>query len=334
VSEAAVRAIREGRARYTHSLGILPLREAIAEDAAREYGVAVPPERIIVTAGTSPAMVLVFAALLDPGDEVIMADPHYACHPTLVATAGGHPVLVPTAEADGFQLDPDAVRRRITPRTKAILVNSPANPTGCLLDGERMAALAALGPPVVSDEIYHGLVAGERARSILEFTDRGFVLNGFSKKYAMTGWRLGYAIAPRPFMRPIQKLQQNLFISAGEVAQWAGLAALREGRADAARMAAAFDARRRALVPALRDLGLGIAVEPRGAFYVLANARHVDPDSRRLAFDILEKAHVALTPGVDFGEGAEGYLRFSCASAEHRIAEGVRRLGAYLRRSR
>jgi aspartate/methionine/tyrosine aminotransferase len=194
-----------------------------------------------------------------------------------------------------------------------------------------MTAIAALGACVVSDEIYHGLVYGGRARSILEFTDNAFVLNGFSKKYAMTGWRLGYVIAPPRFVRPMQKLQQNFLISAGSIPQHAALAGLREAGPDVARMVEVYDERRRFLVRRLRELGFGIPVEPTGAFYALANARHIDGDSHRLAFHILEKAGVAVTPGIDFGKNAEGYLRFSYANSLEKIAAAMDRLAEYLR---
>ncbi len=332
IREAGVRAIREGKTRYTHSLGLLELREAICEDYRREYGVEVSPERVLVTSGTSPAMLLLFGAFLDPGDEVVIADPHYACHSSFVDFVGGRSVFVETAAADGFQLHAAAIRERLTPRTKGVLINSPANPTGNLLSAEHMAAIAALGRCVISDEIYHGLVYGGRARSILEFTDNAFVLNGFSKKYAMTGWRLGYVIAPERFVRPMQKLQQNFLISAGSIPQHAALAALREAAPDVARMVGVYDERRRFLVRRLRELGFGLPVEPTGAFYALANARHVDPDSHRLAFDILERAGVAVTPGIDFGRAAEGFLRFSYANSLERISEAMERLGEYLRK--
>jgi aspartate/methionine/tyrosine aminotransferase len=330
ICEAGARAIRDGRTRYTHSLGLLELREAICEDYHREYGVAVTPDRVVVTSGTSPALLLLFGALLDPGDEVVIADPHYACHPSFVDFLGGTSVYVPVGEEDGFQLHPEQARARIGARTKAILVNSPANPTGTLLPAGCLAAIAQLGPCVVSDEIYHGLVYEGRAHSILEFTDNAFVLNGFSKKYAMTGWRLGYVIAPPRFVRALQKLQQNFMISAGSIPQYAALAALREAAPDVARMVGVYDARRRFMVRRLRELGFGVAVEPTGAFYVLANARHLDADSHRLAFDILEKAGVAVTPGIDFGANAEGYLRFSYANSLENIAAAMDLLAAYL----
>ena len=330
IREAAEKALKNGRTRYVETLGILPLREAIAEHYATTYRVGVDPDQILVTPGTSPAMLLVFGHLLHPGDEVILSDPYYACYPNFIRYADGVPVAVSLTEADGFQYRPEDIRERLGERTRAILINSPANPTGSVLSAERMAAIAALGPTIVSDEIYHGLNYEGRDRSILEFTDRAFVLNGFSKAFAMTGWRLGYVIAPRQHVRPLQKAFGNFFISTNEFVQWAGVAALREAAADAERFRAIFDERRRAMVSGLRAIGLGVGAEPKGAFYVLANARRFGRDSTRLAFEILERCHVAVTPGAAFGSNAEGYLRFSYAASLDRIREGLRRLGDFL----
>jgi aspartate/methionine/tyrosine aminotransferase len=338
VQQALGRAIEQGQMRYTHSLGILALREAIADHYRSTYGVKVSPEQILVTPGTSPAMLLLFGALLDPGDEVVLSDPYYACYPNFVRYAEGVPVCVDTTEEDGFQYRPEAIASRLGPRTRAILVNSPANPTGAVLGSERMAAIAALaeerGAFVVSDEIYHGLTAGGRDRSILEFTDRAFVLNGFSKAFAMTGWRLGYLIAPPSHVRALQRLYGNFFISTNEFVQWAGVAALREAAGEPARFARIFAERRRIMIDGLRSIGLGVGFEPAGAFYILANARHFSADSLGFAYEILQQSHVAVTPGVAFGRNAEGYLRFSYSASIERIREGLRRLGAFLGRRR
>jgi aspartate/methionine/tyrosine aminotransferase len=337
IREAAVRAIHEGRTRYAHSLGILPLREAIAEHYLATYGVAVSPDQILVTAGTSAAMLLLFTALLSPGDEVVLSDPHYACYPNFVRYAEGVPVYVPTPEVEGWQIRPEAVRDRLTPRTRAVVVGSPANPTGAVLPPGRLAAMAELverAPGdtwLVSDEIYHGLSYAGRDHSILEYTDRAFVLNGFSKAYAMTGWRLGYVIAPKACVRTLQTLHQNFFISSNEFVQWAGVAALRHAGAEVARFRAVFDERRRLMVAGLRGIGLGVGPEPTGAFYVLADARAHGRSSLDLAFEVLASAHVAVTPGIDFGPGGEGYLRFSYASGRERLLEGIRRVGEFLR---
>ena len=334
VREAAEKALKDGRTKYVSSLGLLPLREAIAEHYEREYGVLISPEQILVTPGTSPAMLLLFGHLLNPGDEVIVSDPYYACYPNFIRYAEGVPVFVALSEEEGFQYPPDAIARRQGPRTRAILVNSPANPTGAVLSADRLDAVARLasaeGTVVVSDEIYHGLNYGGRDRSILEFTDRAFVLNGFSKAFAMTGWRLGYVIGPREHIAALQTLYGNFFIATNEFVQWAGLAALTEAREESRRYRAIFNDRRRAMIGGLRAIGLSVGFEPMGAFYVLANARRYADDSVCLAREILQSCHVAVTPGAAFGPNAEGYLRFSYASSVERISEGLQRIGRLL----
>ena len=219
---------------------------------------------------------------------------------------------------------------RLGPRSKALLVNSPANPTGTVLDADRLGALCRLGPWVVSDEIYHGLTYEGPEHTVLEFTDHAFVLNGFSKAFAMTGWRVGYLIAPREFMPALTAMHGNFFISTNEFVQWAALAALREAGEESARFRRIFDERRRVMVDGLRSIGLGVGAPPTGAFYVLANARRFTGDSLAFAFEILERAHVGVTPGVDFGRNAEGYLRFSYAQSLERIQEAIGRIGRFL----
>jgi aspartate/methionine/tyrosine aminotransferase len=330
IQEAMAKAVKDGMTGYTHSLGILPLREAIAEHYHARYGVAVSPDRILVTSGTSPAMWMVFSALLEAGDEVIVSDPHYACYPNFIKFCGGKLACVDVAEEDGFQFRPEAVKARIGSRTKALLINSPANPTGTLLSADRMAALATMGPLVLSDEIYHGLAYEGREHSILEFTDRAVVFNGFSKAFAMTGWRLGYVIVPPDLIRPLQKMHQNFFISANAFVQAAGIAALKDALPDSERMRREYDQRRRFIVPGLRALGFGLASEPNGAFYAFANAKRFSADSYAFTFEILERAKVCVAPGVGFGKNGEGYLRFSYASSMENIEEGLRRLKGFL----
>jgi aspartate/methionine/tyrosine aminotransferase len=331
IKAAGIRAIQEGKTHYTHSLGTLELREAICQQHEEEYGVHVDPDQIIVASGTSPAMLLIFSALLEHGDEIIVSNPYYPCYSNIISYLGGACAFVNVDEDDGFQFRPEEVAKRVTPRTKAILINSPSNPTGNILSAERIQRIADLGLYVVSDEIYHGLVYEGAEHSILEYTDRAFVLNGFSKRYAMTGWRLGYAIAPSDFVRPMQKIQQNLFISANSVSQWAGLTALREAKPDVEQMKATYDQRRHYIIKRLRELGFGITIDPVGAFYVLARAKHLSNNSYELAFEILEKAGVGVTPGIDFGSNAEGYLRFSYANSLDNIAEALDRLAEFLK---
>ena len=332
VKEACCKAVRDGFTHYTHSLGLLALREAICQYYHEKYNVSVDPGQVIVTSGSSPAIFMLFAALLEAGDEVILSDPHYACYPNFVKFVQGRVVTVPVREEDGFQYRPEGITEKLTDRTRAILINSPSNPTGNLLSAQRMQAIAGLGPYVVSDEIYHGLVYEGTEHSILEFTDRAFVINGFSKLFAMTGMRLGYVIAPIKFVRPIQKLHQNFFISANAAVQKAGIVALQQTGDDVARMKQIYDQRRRFMIRRLRELGFGITVEPTGAFYVFVNAGHLGRDSFKLAFDILEKACVGVTPGIDFGANGEGYLRFSYANSLENIAKGLDRLEDYIRK--
>lgn len=331
IKEACLRALRDGKTHYTHSLGLLELRESICNHYHERYGVIISPDQVLVTSGTSPAMMILFATLLEKGSEVIISDPHYACYPNFIRFFEGSSVCVPVLECDGFQYTPAAIREKITPRTRAILINSPSNPTGNILNRERMVQIASLGVPVISDEVYHGLVYEDKEHSILEFTDSAFVLNGFSKTYAMTGWRLGYLIAPKSYIRPMQKIQQNLFISPNAFVQWAGVAALGEAGPDVLRMRSIYNERRKFMIQRLREMGLGICVEPTGAFYVLGNIRAFSRDSYQTAFDILKRAHVGVAPGVDFGKNAEGYLRFSYANSLENIGEGMNRLEQYLR---
>jgi len=335
IRKRAVDAVRKGVTHYTHSLGTYSLRCEIAKYYNEKYklGVKVKAENVIVTSGTSPAMLLIFCAILDRGDEVIISNPHYPCYPNFIRFVGGKPKFVFVREEEGFQLNPEKVGKAITKKTKAILINSPANPTGNLLSSEWMEEIASFGIPVISDEIYHGLVYEGEARSILEFAGKGrdlIVLNGFSKLFAMTGWRLGYIIAIEDLVRPIQKMIQNFFISPNAFVQEAAIAALNECEKETEQMRKIYDERRKFMIKRLREIGFGITVEPTGAFYVFANAKKFTNDSYRYAFEILEKAKVGVTPGIDFGSGGEGYIRFSYANSLENIKEGLARIERFL----
>jgi aspartate/methionine/tyrosine aminotransferase len=330
VLRASETAMKQGRTHYTHSLGDPELRQEICNNYLKNYNVQISPEQVIITSGTSPAILMVLFALCNPEDEIILSDPGYACYPNFISLSGAKMVKVPVYEEDGFQYRPENICSAITERTKAIMINSPMNPTGNLLSTETLKSIAGFAPYIISDEIYHGLVYENQAHSILEYTKHAFVLNGFSKLYAMTGLRLGYVIVPEEFVRPIQKLQQNLFICASSVAQRAGIAALREADADIGHMRNIYNERRKFMIGRLRELGFRITVEPTGAFYIFVDARHLSADSYKLAFDILEKAHVGVTPGIDFGENGEGYLRFSYANSLENIIEGLNRLEKYI----
>ncbi len=335
VQRATIDAFKQNETCYTHSLGDIRLRQGICEYYNDKYKVDVDPGRIIVTSGTSPAMLLLFSALVNPGDEIIISDPHYACYPNFIRFAQGLPVNVPVYENEGFQYTPDAIKEKISPKTKGILINSPSNPTGNLMSLDRMKEITDLAQSnniaMISDEIYHGLVYEGKEHSILEITDNAFVFNGFSKLFAMTGLRLGYLIAPQSFMRPLQILQQNFFISANSIMQIAGTSVLKNAEKETQEMRKVYNQRREYLIKRLKAMGLGITVEPTGAFYVFANAKHISNDSYSLAFDILEKAHVGVTPGIDFGKNGEGYLRFSYANSMENLTKGLDRLEKYFK---
>jgi aspartate aminotransferase len=331
VIDAARQAMEGGETNCTHSLGRLDLRQEIAAFYKRRYGVSVDPGQVLVSSGTSPLMLLLFASLLDDGDDVILPDPSYACYPNFIRFVGGKARFLKTRLEDGFQPRAEDVLNFITPKTRALLVNSPSNPTGSTLSAAELEALADLPIPVVSDEIYHGLTYEGEERSILEFTPDAFVLGGFSKAYAMTGWRLGYLIAPQQSVRVLQSLHQNFLISANNFVQAGGVAALRDCDETVATMRGAYDERRKHIVPRLRRLGLGVQRMPVGAFYVLADARHISHDSLALSKEILEETGVAVTAGIDFGEGAEGFLRFSYANSLENIDRAIDRLELFFK---
>jgi aspartate/methionine/tyrosine aminotransferase len=332
VVDAGISAMRAGKTHYTHSLGIPELRQAVADHYNKKYGVKVEMCNVIITSGSSPAILLALASLLDPGSEVILSDPHYACYPNFIRFLGGNPVFVSINADEDFQLDPNKVRKAITPRTRAILVNSPANPTGTLLNPGNMRAIAELGVPIISDEIYHGLVYEGTENTILEFTDNALVLNGFSKIYAMTGWRLGYVISLPSLVRPIQKMIQNFFISPADFVQYAGVEALRNTSEETEKMRNIFNQRRVLMLNRLKRMGFEVHTDPTAAFYVLADARRFSEDSYKFAFEILDDAGVGVTPGIDFGNNGEGFIRFAYTNSIENITKGLDRIELYLKK--
>ncbi len=326
IKEAAIKAISDNDTGYTHSLGKWELRTEIATYYNRTYDVKVDPDQVIVTSGSSPAMLLAFSALMGAGDQLIMSDPYYACYPNFTNYIGAEPLFVTCREENAFRLQPGDVKKKLNPKVKGILINSPANPTGAVLDEKELKGLAELGPCIISDEVYHGINYTGRDRSILEYTDQAIVINGFSKRNIMTGWRLGYLIAPRSMIRNMQKLQQNLFICACAFNQAAGIAALRESSDVLEKRFSDYNERRIYLYEALQGIGIAPAKPPDGAFYMMANVKKYTDDSYSFAIRILEEAGVAVTPGIDFGNGAEGYIRISYACSMETLQEGLRRL--------
>ena len=337
IRSAAIQSIKDGETSYSSNAGTIELRREISRYIQDRFKLNYAPEHeILVTVGASEAIDLSLRALINPGDEVIIPDPSYVSYMPNVRLVHGVPVALPTFAEHNFRITPEQLKKAITPKTKALILPYPNNPTGAVMLKENLEAIAPIIKEadimVISDEIYHGLVYEGRAHSILEYTDQAFVLNGFSKRFAMTGLRLGYLIAPKSCMRSLQKLQQNLFICASSVAQQAGIAALWQADSDVERMKQIYDERRRYMITRLREMGFEIKVEPQGAFYIFANARKFTTDSYRFAFDVLEHAHVGITPGVDFGTGGEGYVRFSYANSLENIKEGLDRINRYLSR--
>lgn len=330
IAAAEIEASKNGHTHYTHSLGDPYLRDAIAEFYHNEYNVTVNPECIVITSGSSPAILMALMLLCEAGDEVIMSNPGYPCYRNFALACHAEPIYVTLNAENNFQYNIEDIKAKISEKTKAIFVNSPMNPTGTLVTDEVYRQLTSLNIPVISDEIYHGLVYNGTARSVLEFTNDAFVINGFSKRFAMTGLRLGYLIAPEKYMRSLQILQQNLFICAPSTAQKAGIAALKQASDDVLRMKGVYNERRIYLIDRLQKMGFVIHSEPQGAFYVFCDARKFTSDSYKFAFDVLEKAHVGITPGIDFGSNGEGFVRFSYANSLENIKIGMDRLEKYL----
>jgi len=340
VVEAATKAIADGRVRYTSSLGIPELREAISGYYAERFGVEVPARRIVVTPGASGALLLALAATVDRDQEVLLADPGYPCNRNLIRMCEAAPVGIPVGAETGYQLTAALVAQRWSGATRAVLLASPSNPTGTLVAPAELAAIAAeaerRGGLCFVDEIYGELVYDRSPATVLAapgLDDRSpvFVINSFSKTFGMTGWRLGWMVCPDWALPAVEALAQNAFIAPPAPAQYGGLAAFTPGVwAIVEERRQAFEARRDVLVDGLRTAGFGVPVMPQGAFYVYARSAGLDPDSLRLARRLLDEAGVAAVPGLDFGDhDAAAHLRFSYTTALDQIAEGVRRLTAW-----
>jgi len=336
IIRAGVKALETGELFYTPAPGLPQLREAIAGYYRSRYGVEISPSRILVTTGASAALMLACAALIDPGDEVLLADPGYPANRHFVRVVEGVPRAVPVDAASGYQLAPTHLERHWGPRTVAALVASPSNPTGTLISTERLAAMVeiarAKGRTLIVDEIYHGLVYEGEYTTAAAFADDVFVINSFSKYFNMTGWRIGWMVVPEAYAPEIDKLAQNLYLAAPTPAQHAALAAFEpETLAILEKRRQEFQARRDYLVPALRGLGFDIPVMPQGAFYIYAGCGKLTKDSLGFARELLERAGVAITPGIDFGANApERHVRFAYANSIERLQEGVSRIAKFL----
>jgi aspartate/methionine/tyrosine aminotransferase len=336
ICEAGIAALEKGELHYTPAQGLAALREAIAQYYRRHYGIDVSASRIIVTTGSSGALLLAVSALVDAGDRVLLADPGYPCNRHFVRLVEGEPVALAVGPDSNYQLTPELLERHWDGRTVAALVASPSNPTGTVVPPGALEAMAELaharGGTLIVDEIYHGLVYEGGVTTAAALSDEVFVINSFSKYFHMTGWRLGWMIVPERYVAEVDKLAQNIFLAAPTPAQYAALAAFKpetlailEGRR------VEFKARRDYLVPALRALGFDIPQSPQGAFYIYAGCSRLTRDSFAFARDLLEQAGVAITPGVDFGSNApERHVRFAYTNALERLQDGVQRIDAFL----
>ncbi len=335
---AAQRALRQEPMHYTPALGLPALREAIARHYGDRYGVEVSPARIVVTAGSSAALLLAAGMLLDPGRRLLLADPGYPCNRHFARFVGAEAAGVPVGPETAYQLTADLVECHWSPETAAVLLASPSNPTGTVVPGEELKAISAtvarLGGTLIVDEIYHGLTYGEHAPSVLEVNEEAFVVNSFSKFFNMTGWRLGWLVVPQEYVRAADTLQQNLYIAAPTPAQHAALAAFEpETLAILEQRRQEMRQRRDYLLPALRELGFGLPLEPQGAFYLYADCSRFTQDSHGFALDVLDRAGVAITPGLDFGSNQpERHVRFAYTTSLENLREGVARLRAHLGR--
>jgi aspartate/methionine/tyrosine aminotransferase len=333
---AGQRALAEGQTHYTPAKGLPALRQTIADFYQDRYGTTVDAERIVVTPGSSGALQLVLSVLINPGESVLMADPGYPCNRHFVELVDGKPVSVAVGPETGYQLTAELVEENWQPDTKAVLIASPSNPTGTLVSDSEMQRLhetvTRLGGLLIVDEIYLGLIYGTAGGSALRFGEDIFVINSFSKFFGMTGWRLGWLVAPKPFIDPIDRLAQNIFLSAPTLSQFAALSAFSPevmGILEERRQA--FEKRRDFLLPRLRELGFSIPVTPQGAFYLYAGCDKISNDSQALATDLLEQAGVAVTPGLDFGSHRpEAHLRFAYTTDLEKLAEGVERIERFL----
>ncbi|SDK32538.1 pyridoxal phosphate-dependent aminotransferase [Pseudomonas indica] len=330
-------ALADGHTRYTAARGLPRLREAIAHFYTQRYRLSIDPERILITPGGSGALLLASSLLVDPGKHWLLADPGYPCNRHFLRLVEGAAQLVPVGPEVRYQLTPELVARHWDKDSVGALVASPANPTGTLLHRDELAALSTAlkerGGHLVVDEIYHGLTYGTDAASVLEVDDDAFVLNSFSKYFGMTGWRLGWLVAPPSAVPELEKLAQNLYISAPSMAQHAALACfepqtlaiLEERRAE-------FRRRRDFLLPALRELGFRIAVEPEGAFYLYADIGAFGGDAFAFCRHFIETEHVAFTPGLDFGRHLAGqHVRFAYTQSLERLEQAVERIARGLR---
>ncbi|MEW8506474.1 MAG: pyridoxal phosphate-dependent aminotransferase [Candidatus Thiodiazotropha sp.] len=336
VVTAGQAALATGAIHYTPAKGLVALRQAIAGHYRDRFATEIDPQRVVVTPGSSGALQLIMSVLVNPGDSVLLADPGYPCNRHFVELVDGVPVAVAVGPETAYQLTAELVEEAWRDDTRAVLVASPSNPTGTLIGDDEMRKLHTtverLGGVLIVDEIYQGLIYDEAGGTALRFADNLFVINSFSKFFGMTGWRLGWLVAPEAYIDPIDRLAQNIFLSAPTLSQHAALGAFTPQTLDILEQRRlAFQERRDFLLPALRELGFSIPVTPQGAFYLYAGCGDLCDDSQAFAQALLQTAGVAVTPGLDFGfNQPDSHLRFAYTTDLERLQEGIERISAFL----
>ncbi|HEX9013290.1 MAG TPA: aminotransferase class I/II-fold pyridoxal phosphate-dependent enzyme, partial [Anaerolineaceae bacterium] len=339
ILEAGVRSLQKGETHYTSNAGLIELRRALSENTERLYGVHYDPDsEFVITVGGSEAMYLACCAILDPGDEVIIPTPCFVSYQAEVYMAGGVPVELPSRIENNFEVVPEEVEAAITPRTKAILIGYPNNPTGAVASRETLLKIAQIAEKhdliVLSDEIYDRLVYGVKHvcfSALPNMRERTILLGGFSKDYAMTGWRIGFAAGPASLIKGLIRLHQYTIMCAPTTAQAAAIAAIRECEPDVSRMVTEYDRRRKLMVKGFNELGLR-TFEPKGAFYCFPNISVTGMDDETFAQKLLEEERVAMVPGSAFGKGGEGFVRCSYATSYQKLEEALRRIDHFMRR--
>ena len=341
ISEAAVKSLEKGYTMYTSNSGIVELRQETSRYLEEKYAVKYNPTgEILMTVGVSEALDLAMRAILNPGDEVIMSDPHYVAYDSCVIMAGGEPVMVPTSERDNFEINADDIEFRITPKTRAILIGYPANPTGAVMSRDKLLAIADVARRhklmVISDEIYARLVYGVEHTcfaSLPDMQDNTILLGGFSKAYAMTGWRIGYAAAPRDIIAAMTKIHQYTIMSAPTMAQVAAIEALKSGESSVQEMVEDYNRRRLVIVKGFCDIGLS-CFEPKGAFYAFPSIAVTGMTSEEFSERLLIEERVAAVPGSAFGDCGEGYVRCCYATSLADIEEALNRMARFVKKHR
>lgn len=332
IKKYARKSIIDDSNRYTNSLGLIELREMIVKKYLKKFGVNIGIDQVVITNGSSAALILSLISTIKPGESVIIVEPYYPCYPQLIKILGGKVRIFKTIEKDGYQIDTKKLQKFINKNDKAIILNSPSNPTGVSQDKKVLNLLSNLKINIISDEIYQGLNYESNPNTMLQFNDNSIIVNGFSKFYSMTGWRLGFLIAPRKVIRGIQKLQQNMYICAPSISQYAGIGALKIDDFEIEKLLTSYKKRRDFAFDSLSEMGIDIGYSPDSSFYIFADMSKYCDNSLDLAIDILDKVRLGVAPGIDFGSSFKKHLRFSYSSSFENIQVGLDRMREYIKR--